>query len=85
MTESDVQSIQARFATPIVIQYFAGDELPRKACGVKFSFITMNQNGHVLFFWEEVPVSIEVFFYFFYVMLTEKTEYTMVVKCILCI
>ena len=43
--KSDVQSIQDRFAIPIVIQYFAGDKLPRKAYTEKFSFLTMNHES----------------------------------------
>ena len=43
--ESDVQSIQDRYAIPIGIEYFAGDKLPRKAYRVKFSFLTMNHES----------------------------------------
>ena len=44
--KSDVQSIQDRYAIPIAIQYFAGDKIPRKACTVKFSFLTMNHESN---------------------------------------
>ena len=40
-----MQSIQDRFVIPSVIQYFAGDKIPRKAYTVKLSFLTMNHES----------------------------------------
>ena len=43
--KNDVQSIQDRFAIPVVIQYYTRDKPPRKAYTVKFLFPRMNHES----------------------------------------